>query len=527
MPDFGDTGGSLRRSASTAGIPLILTFSRQGRRDFSLRGRGVLQGVPFAGMMGMETTTGTDAAFMGLALSLAQRAVGSVSPNPPVGAVLVRDGEVVGEAYTRPPGQAHAEIVAIRQAGPRARGATLYTTLEPCNHQGRTGPCSEAIIEAGVAEVHSAVMDPNPHVKGGGLSRLSEAGIAVSTGEMAGEASRLIEAYTKRVTTGTPFVTAKFAMSLDGKIATRTGSSQWITGEEARAYAHRLRAASDAVMVGINTVLADDPRLTARDGSGAALDRQPLRVVVDSRGRIPREARMLGEPGSTLIVTGGVCLGAGAGHPHPNPLPSRERGQDTLTPTLSRRGRGGRTPSPQPSPVKGEGAGQPHPGPLPSRERGRDTLTPALSRQGRGGGTASPQPSPAKGEGGGTGGHETRPYDGGHGCIEGGHDGEGVETAAMPGADGLVDLEALMSHLGEREVASVVVEGGGALLGALFDGGLVDRVCAFIAPVIVGGAAAPSPVAGEGVELIGDALRLRDVEVLRLGADIAVVGYCG
>ena len=314
----------------------------------------------------MKAAVGTDAAFMGLALSLALKAVGSVSPNPPVGAVLVRDGEVVGEGYTQPPGQAHAEIVAIRQAGPRARGATLYTTLEPCNHQGRTGPCSEAIIEAGVVEVHSAVTDPNPRVKGGGLSRLSEAGIAVSTGEMAGEASRLIEAYAKHVTTGTPFVTAKFAMSLDGKIATRTGSSQWITGEEARAYAHRLRAASDAVMVGINTVLADDPRLTARDGSGAALGRQPLRVVVDSRGRIPREARMLGEPGSTLVVTGGVCLGTGAG-----------------------------SPSPQPSPVKGEGAGHPHPSPLPSRERGQDTLTPTLSSQGRKeAGRAGTRPAP-------------------------------------------------------------------------------------------------------------------------------------
>ena len=277
-----------------------------------------------------------------------------MSPNPPVGAVLVRDGEVVGEGYTQPPGQAHAEIVAIRQAGPRARGATLYTTLEPCNHQGRTGPCSEAIIEAGVVEVHSAVTDPNPHVKGGGLSRLSEAGIAVSTGEMAGEASRLIEAYAKLVKTGRPFVTAKFAMSLDGKIATRTGSSQWITGEEARAYGHRLRAASDAVMVGINTVLADDPRLTARDGSGAALDRQPLRVVVDSRGRIPREARMLGEPGSTLVVTGGARDRAGSPSPQPSPV----------------RGRGGRDAV--------ETAG-PHPNPLPSREKG---------------------------------GHETRPYDG-------------------------------------------------------------------------------------------------------------------
>ena len=382
----------------------------------------------------IESTTGTDAGHMGLALSLAERAVGSVSPNPPVGAVLVRDGEVVGEGYTRPPGQAHAEIAAIRQAGPRARGATLYTTLEPCNHQGRTGPCSEAIIEAGIVEVRSAVTDPNPHVKGGGMSRLSEAGIAVSTGEMAGEAARLIEAYAKHVKTGTPFVTAKFAMSLDGKIATRTGSSQWITGEEARAYAHRLRAASDAVMVGINTVLADDPRLTARDGSGAALDRQPLRVVVDSRGRMPPEARMLGEPGSTLIVTGGA--GASQG-------------------------------------TKGRG------------------WIPAFAGK----------------------------------TIDG--ELRSVEGVVLPAVDEMVDLEALMSYLGEREVASVVVEGGGVLLGTLFDRGLVDKVCAFIAPVIVGGADAPSPVAGEGVELIGDALRLRDVEVVTLGGDITVVGYCG
>ena len=380
---------------------------------------------------------------MALALSLARKAVGSVSPNPPVGAVLVRDGEVVGEGYTQPPGQAHAEIVAIRQAGPRARGATLYTTLEPCNHQGRTGPCSEAIIEAGVVEVHSAVLDPDPRVNGSGMSRLSEAGIAVSTGEMAGEASRLIEAYAKLVTTGTPFVTAKFAMSLDGKIATRTGSSQWITGEEARAYAHRLRAASDAVMVGINTVLADDPRLTARDGSGAALDRQPLRVVVDSRGRMPREARLLGEPGSTLIVVGGAGGSQGFG--------------------------------------------------------GRGWIPAFAGKTIDGLFRSSETPSQAR---------------------------PGVETAAMPGADGMVDLKALMSHLGEREIASVVVEGGGVLLGSLFDGGLVDKVCAFIAPVVVGGAGAPSPVAGEGVELIGDALRLSDVKVRTLGGDIAVVGYC-
>ena len=373
--------------------------------------------------------------------------------------------------------------------------------------------------------------DPNPHVKGGGLSRLSEAGLAVSTGEMAGETWRLIEAYAKLVTTGTPFVTAKFAMSLDGKIATRTGSSQWITGEEARAYAHRLRAASDAVMVGINTVLADDPRLTARAGRVRRSKGSLSGWSSTAGGGLPREARMLGEPGSTLIVTGGACLETGAGHPHPNPLPSRERGQDTLTPALSRQGRGGRTASPQPSPVEGEGDGtgghetRPYDGGQGCVEGGHETR-PYDGGHGcvEGGHETRPYDG---GQGCVEGGHETRPYDGGHGCIEGEHDGEGVETAAMPGADGLVDLEALMSHLGEREVASVVVEGGGVLLGALFDGGLVDKVCAFIAPVIVGGAAAPSPVAGEGVELIGDALRLRDVEVLRLGEDIAVVGYCG
>ena len=355
---------------------------------------------------------------MSRALSLAEKAVGTVSPNPPVGAVLVKDGEIVGEGYTQPPGQAHAEIVAIREAGPKADGATLYTTLEPCNHQGRTGPCTDAIIAAGVAEVRSAVTDPNPGVKGGGLSRLAEAGVTTSTGEQAREASTLIEAYSKFVTTGTPFVTAKFAMSLDGKIATKTGSSKWITGEQARTYSHGLRAASDAVMVGINTVLADDPQLTARDDSGVPLERQPLRVVVDSRGRTPPDARMLAEPGSTLVATAGE---------------------------------------------------------------------------------AAPALQSAK---------------------------EGVETVVKPASEGTVDLEALLIYLGEREVTSVLVEGGGALLGTLFDRALVDKVYAFIAPVIVGGATAPTPVAGTGIEQIADAMRLRDVEVLTLGEDFAIVGYC-
>ena len=230
------------------------------------------------------------------ALSLAGRAVGSVSPNPAVGAVVVKDGAVVGEGWTQPPGQPHAEVMALRQAGEKSAGAALYSTLEPCHHYGRTPPCTETILAAEVAEVHAAVVDPNPLVSGKGAAHLNEAGVKTVLGEEEEEARRLMEAYFKHITTGLPFVTAKFAMSLDGKTATRTGDSKWISGEEARRYANSLRAASDAIMAGISTVLADDPRLTARDDNDNPLARQPLRIVVDSRGRTPEGARMLSEP---------------------------------------------------------------------------------------------------------------------------------------------------------------------------------------------------------------------------------------
>ena len=164
-----------------------------------------------------------------------------------------------------PPGQAHAEASALRQAGERARGATLYTTLEPCTHYGRTPPCAKAIVEMGISEVHAAMIDPNPLVAGRGMKLLAERGIATDVGDGEHEARQIVEAYAKFITTGVPFVTAKYAMSLDGKTATFTGESRWISGEESRQFVHRLRAESDAVMVGIGTVLADDPRLTVRD----------------------------------------------------------------------------------------------------------------------------------------------------------------------------------------------------------------------------------------------------------------------
>ena len=236
------------------------------------------------------------------ALELARASVGETSPNPPVGAVVARDGQIVGEGRTQPAGQAHAEVVALREAGERSRGAALYVTLEPCSHHGRTPPCTEAIIEAGVAEVRASMADPNPRVSGRGLELLREAGIEVVLGECREEAEELVAPHAVYITTGMPLVTLKFAMSLDGKIATRTGDSKWITCEESRRYVHDLRAQSDAIMAGIGTVLADDPQLTARDSNDVPLARQPLRVVVDSRGNMPPDAKMLSQPGKTLVA---------------------------------------------------------------------------------------------------------------------------------------------------------------------------------------------------------------------------------
>ena len=361
--------------------------------------------------------------YMERALALARDAAGSTSPNPAVGAVVVRDGEVVGEGHTQPAGQAHAEVVALRRAGARAREATLFVTLEPCSHHGRTPPCTDAIIEAGVATVYASVIDPNPKVGGRGMARLREAGVRVEVGDGGDEAAELIAPHAKFIRTGTPLVTAKFAMSLDGKIATRTGDSKWITSVESRRYAHELRRRSDAIMVGIGTALADDPQLTARDADGAPLPRQPLRVIVDSRGRLPSDAAMLSQPGDTLVF-----MASGAR----------------------------------------EGA------------RARARLEAA-----------------------------------------------GASVFTVGDDDGRVDLAALLAELGRREITSVFVEGGGALLGSLFDEGLVDRVVGFVAPVIIGGAGALSPVGGNGASRMADAVRLNGARVERIGEDVVVVGWVG
>ncbi len=242
-----------------------------------------------------------DRAYMERALRLAERGRGLVSPNPLVGAVVVRDDRVVGEGFHRGPGTAHAEIDALRAAGEAARGGVLYSTLEPCDHQGRTGPCTRAIEGAGIFRVVSAMVDPNPVVSGRGHARLEGAGIEVSTGVLAAEAERLNEAYIKHIRTGRPFVTWKMAASLDGKVAARDGSSRWITGEAARRDVHRLRGASDAIVVGAGTALADDPSLTVRDP--AYEGRPPLRVLVDARGRVPASGDLFDDQAPTLVAT--------------------------------------------------------------------------------------------------------------------------------------------------------------------------------------------------------------------------------
>lgn len=358
--------------------------------------------------------------YMRRAVTLASQALGSTSPNPAVGAVVVKNGEIVGEGYTQPPGGDHAEVVAIKQAGALASGAVLYVTLEPCNHTGRTPPCTVAIIEAGMSAVHVAVRDPNPAVSGGGLEKLESEGVRTHLGGESAAVQRQLEAWVKFVTTGWPFITAKFAMSLDGKIATHTGDSKWITGDKARWHVHKMRASTDAIMVGIGTVLADDPRLTARDEKGNPLDWQPLRVVVDSRGRLPGTSRLLSEPGETLVAVG--------------------------------------------SDVDG---------------------------------------------------------------LEVGSHNNNVEFRPIPLRDGHIDLERLIEFLADkRNVSSIMVEGGGTLLGALFDIGLVDRVVAFVAPTVIGGKGAPSPVGGSGVEMMADALQLERVRWKRLGRDMLITGYC-
>lgn len=263
----------------------------------------------------MSATAG-DQQFMARALELARKGLYSTHPNPRVGCVIVRDGQIVGEGWHARAGEPHAEVHALRQAGARAQGSTAYVTLEPCSHHGRTPPCADALVSAGVARVVAAMQDPNPEVSGKGLLRLMHAGIAVQSGVLEAEARVLNAGFIKRMEQGLPFVRVKLAMSLDGRTAMASGESQWITGPEARSAVQRLRARASAILTGADTVLTDQARLTVRPdelGLGAelaalAVSRPPLRVLVDGRLRVPLSAPFY-QTGPALVAT---CAAASA-----------------------------------------------------------------------------------------------------------------------------------------------------------------------------------------------------------------------
>lgn len=244
----------------------------------------------------------TDADYMARAIRLAEHGLYTTDPNPRVGCVLVKNGQIIGEGWHRKAGGPHAEVEALRMAGDAARGATAYVSLEPCNHHGKTPPCSEALIAAGIVRVVAAMQDPNPRVAGAGMRRLADAGIDTHCGVLEQDAARLNRGFCHRMRSGRPWVFSKLAMSLDGRTAMASGESQWITGPDARRDVHRLRAKSSAIVTGIGTVLADDPSLTARlDDAGEIV--QPARIILDSQGRLPPNARLTDGASRTVVLT--------------------------------------------------------------------------------------------------------------------------------------------------------------------------------------------------------------------------------
>lgn len=354
-----------------------------------------------------------DEIYMAEALHLAKNGIGRTSPNPMVGAVIVKDGRIIASGWHRKAGTPHAEIHALNMAGELARDATIYVTLEPCAHFGKTGPCADALIKAGLRRVVVAMLDPNPLVSGKGIEKLRTAGLEITLGVLEDEAKKLNKVFCKWVSTGFPFVILKTAMTLDGKIATKDGESKWITGEAARERVHELRDRVDAIFVGIGTVLADNPSLTTRISGG--IGKNPIRVILDSAAKIPLDAKVLTDKAAKTIVA------------------------------VSERA---------------------------SRERVREIL----------------------------------------------NTGAEVVTAG----EDRVDLKALLKILGEREITSVLIEGGGEVNFSFAREKLFDRIYAFVAPKILGGGLSKSAFGGDGFDKLSSAAVLENTEIEKLGEDLLI-----
>ncbi|MFG0332420.1 MAG: bifunctional diaminohydroxyphosphoribosylaminopyrimidine deaminase/5-amino-6-(5-phosphoribosylamino)uracil reductase RibD [Maioricimonas sp. JB049] len=353
------------------------------------------------------------------ALALAFYGLGHVEPNPPVGAVIVDDDlALIGEGYHHRFGGPHAEVHALADAGDRAAGATMFVTLEPCAHHGKTPPCADAVIRAGLKRVVVAMQDPAPHVAGSGIERMRQAGLDVEVGLLEADARRLTAAFVKRISTGRPWIIAKWAMTLDGRIASHTSHSQWISNPTSRQKVHELRGRCDAVMVGIGTALADDPLLTARPTG----PRLATRIVVDSQSRLPLDSQLVQSARDVPLLVAAL-----------------------------------------------ESA---------SEEAGAALTT------------------------------------------------AGAEILRLPAdPDNHVSLPALLDELGRREMTNVLVEGGAGLLGSLHDERLIDECQIFIAPKLVGGATAPAPLGGRGLDRIPASSSFEHVEFEMLEDDLFVRGW--
>ena len=360
--------------------------------------------------------------FMQRAIRLAKRGEGRVSPNPLVGALIVKRGKVIAEGYHRKAGLPHAEVNALNLAGSQSRGATLYVNLEPCAHYGRTPPCSKAIIRAGIKRVVVGIEDPNPLVSGKGIRELEGAGIKTIVGVLEDASRRLNQTYIKYITTKLPYLSLKMAMSLDGKIATKTGSSFWISGEASRSYVQRLRSLNDAVLVGIGTVIKDDPELAVRlkSKSQALKKKKVIRIIVDSKARIPLNANVLTKcvDNPTIIATTKYA-----------PLGKIR----------------------------------------------------ALKAR-------------------------------------------GAKVVIVKDREEKVDLGELMKKMGRLQISSILVEGGGNINASFLKEGLVDKVLFFIAPKIIGGRRSLTPVEGEGIKDLREAIKLTEVKVRKVGEDLLVEG---
>lgn len=357
--------------------------------------------------------------YMRRALELAKCGWGKTNPNPLVGAVIVKNGEIIAEGYHEALGCVHAEVAAFLNSKQDVSGGTLYVNLEPCSHYGRTPPCARAIIEAGIKEVIIAMIDPNPKVAGRGIQMLKDAGIKVTIGVLAEEATQLNEIFIKYITKSRPFVIMKSAMTIDGKIASVSGDSRWISGESSRQYVHIMRSRVSAVMAGINTVLMDNPLLTTRLAHNKGKD--PVRIVIDSKGIIPEDCNVINadsEAGVILATTSAI-------------------------------------------------------------ESRKEKL-----------------------------------------LVE-----KGVRIIKAENKEGHVDLDKLMEELYRLEIDSILLEGGGGLNASALNYGIVDKVMLFIAPKIIGGRNAVTPVEGTGVQLMKDAIGLKNINVSRFGEDILVEGY--